>query len=404
METSIKKIGFVIPWFGWDIPGGAETELRGLVEHLHAEGIEVEVLTTCVKEFTADWNMNYHKAKSTVEKGIVVRRFKADYYKREKFAAANIKLMNNEMSITTEEEWAFISENINSKDLYKYIRAKRDEYSLFVFIPYMFGTTYYGIQECFDKAVLIPCFHEESYIYMNIFKEAFSKVCGMAFLAAPEGKLAERVYDLSKVNHKVLGAGVDTEFTYDADIFRKKYHIEEPFLLYAGRKDVGKNIYTLIWQFEKYKKSHDNDLKLVLIGGGKVDVPDTIKDDVIDLGYIDLEDKFHAYAAALALCQPSKHESFSIVIMESWLCERPVLIHEECEVTKHFVESSNGGLYFSNYYEFEEEVDFLIKNPDIAKCMGQNGRAFVLENFAWDVIVRKYVAFFEELISGAELT
>ena len=26
----MKKIGFVIPWYGEDIPGGAEMELRGL--------------------------------------------------------------------------------------------------------------------------------------------------------------------------------------------------------------------------------------------------------------------------------------------------------------------------------------------------------------------------------------
>ena len=31
----MKKIGFVIPWYYKDIPGGAEQELRGIVKHLH---------------------------------------------------------------------------------------------------------------------------------------------------------------------------------------------------------------------------------------------------------------------------------------------------------------------------------------------------------------------------------
>ena len=47
---------------------------------------------------------------------------------------------------------------------------------------------------------------------------------------------------------------------------------------------------------------------------------------LIDLGFVPIQDKYDAYAAAELLCQPSKHESFSYVIMESWLCERPVLV------------------------------------------------------------------------------
>ena len=37
----MKTIAFVIPWFGFDIPGGAEMELKGLVSHLHDAGVKV---------------------------------------------------------------------------------------------------------------------------------------------------------------------------------------------------------------------------------------------------------------------------------------------------------------------------------------------------------------------------
>ena len=30
----MKKIAFVVPWYGDKIPGGAETELRGLIKDL----------------------------------------------------------------------------------------------------------------------------------------------------------------------------------------------------------------------------------------------------------------------------------------------------------------------------------------------------------------------------------
>ena len=55
----------------------------------------------------------------------------------------------------------------------------------------------------------------------------------------------------------------------------------------------------------------------MLIGGGELEIPTEIKNDVYDLGFVDLQDKYDAYGAATLLCQPSKNESFSFVIMES---------------------------------------------------------------------------------------
>ena len=295
--------------------------------------------------------------------------------------------------------YIYKDENVNSPNLYKYIAKHKEDYDLFVFIPYMFGTTYHGIQQCIDRAVMIPCFHDESYIYMDRFKEAFSKVAGMIFHARPEMELASKVYDLSNVDARELGEGVYTDYEYDAERFREKYNIDSPFILYAGRKDIGKNIYTLIYYFEEYKKTHHfDDLKLVLIGGGKVNIPARIKDHVYDLGYVPMQDKYDAYAAATVMCQPSKFESFSLVVMESWICETPVLVHNQCNVTKYFASDANGGFYFDNYREFEAEIEYLLSHPEECKQMGENGRKYVLDKFAWNVIVDKYTKYFQDVI------
>ena len=148
--------------------------------------------------------------------------------------------------------------------------------------------------------------------------------------------------------------------------------------------------------FGEYKRRNSSGLKLVLIGGGKIDIPKEYKHEIIDLGFVDLQDKYDACAAAEFLCQPSKNESFSLVIMESWLCSRPVLVHEDCAVTKNFAIESKGGLYFKDYYDFEGCLNFYLEHKDIATEMGKNGRAYVIENFAWDVIVDKYTKFFEQ--------
>lgn len=394
----MKKIGFVTPWYGENIPGGAEMELRGIVSHLQLSGVELEVLTTCVKEFASDWNVNFHDAKTELVNGIVVRRFKARERDIHAFDVVNFKLMNN-LAVTDDEEEIFEREMVNSPDLYEYMRLHQDEYDLFVFIPYMFGTTYYGIQVCPEKSVLISCFHDESYVYLKIFKQVFSRLRGIIFLAKPEQELANRIYDLSNVKQGLLGAGVDSIYEPHAEDFIEKYNIKFPFVVYAGRKDEGKNVHTLVKYFAEYKKRNNNDLKLLLIGGGKIEIPKVIKNDIIDLGYVPIQDKFNAYAASRFLCQPSKNESFSLVIMESWLSSRPVIVHEDCAVTKNFAIDAKAGLFFRDYYDFEGCVNYFLEHEQTASQMGENGKKFVKDNFVWDAIVKKYTDFFQLCIA-----
>ena len=388
----MKKIGFVTTWYGDGIPGGAEQELRGLVKHLNAAGVEVEVLTTCVEKFASDWNVDFHRPGLTSESGISVRRFRVRKRNVDKFDRVNFKLMHDQ-AISSEEEKIYVEEMINSPDLYRFMDIHQDEYQLFVFIPYMFGTTFYGCQVCPEKTILIPCLHNESYAFMNCFREVFPAVKGMVFHSDPEKNLAEKIYGISGEFFKNLGEGVDTEFSGNEKRFREKYGINSPFMLYAGRKEAGKNVDQLVQFFVEYKRKNSSELKLVLIGGGQIELPSK---EIIDLGFVPSQDKYDAYAAASVFCNPSRMESFSLVIMESWLLRRPVLVNCECDVTTDFVRKANGGLYYGTYKEFEKCLDYLLRHERITEQMGKNGEKFVRENFSWDVIVRRYTEYFHK--------
>ncbi len=392
----MKKIAFVIPWYAEKIPGGAEMETREVTKHLKAAGMDVEILTTCVREFVSDWSEDYYPEGTEIVLGVPVRRFKVRKRDTKAFDEVNLKLMNGTMP-SKDEEKTFITEMINSPDLYDYISTHKDEYTAFVYIPYMFGTTYYGVKACPEKAVMIPCFHNEAYIYMSIFRKMYSQVAGMIFNARPELELTEKVYATENIEKIVMGIGMDIDLKTDPEAFRKKFGIKEPFIIYAGRKDVGKNVHTLLKYFGEYKKRNPSDLRLVLIGGGEIEIPASARKYVTDLGFIDRQDKYNATGAAEFLCQPSKNESFSLVIMESWLCGRPVLVHEKCDVTKNFCRESQGGLFFDDYFEFEGCVDHFLKNKDIAAQMGENGKKYVTEHFDWNVITERYRTFFEKI-------
>lgn len=394
----MKKIGFVIPWYSDKVRGGAETELRGIAKHLAASGVELEILTTCVKEFSSDWSVNFYKPGGADEGGIKVIRFPARKRDTAAFDQVNLKFIKGS-PVSPEEEQIFMQEMVNSPKLYEYIEEHKDDYALFVHIPYMFGTAYYGIKAAPEKSVLIPCLHEEAYAHMTLWNDVFSKLAGMIYLSTPEMKLANELYDLSSVKQAVLGAGVDSDFDPVASRFREKYKINDPFILYAGRKDTGKNVDILIQYFCEFKKRNPScdSLKLILIGGGDIEIPKDYASQIIDLGFVDRADKYDACAASLCMCQPSTHESFSIVIMESWLCGRPVLVHENCDVTCAFAQESNSGLYFKDFYDFEGAVKYYIENPETADTMGKTGRDYVLERFTWDVITNKFTSFFKEV-------
>lgn len=393
----MQKIGFVIPWYGENEPGGIERELRELVAQLQRAGMEVEVLTTCVKDFRGDWNQNYYAAGTAVVEDIQVRRFPV--HRRDASAYERIvqKLsQGGRLSLT--EEQTFVEESINSPQLYEYLRAASDEYACYVFLPYSFGTTYFGMQCCPEKAVLIPCFQEEPTLYLRLFRQEYIHARGMIYHAVPEMELARRVYDFTVTDQICIGCGVETKVQANADAFRRLYQIEEPFLLYVGRKDAEKNVPMLLRYFAEFKRRQDVPLKLVLIGDGKAEIPVSIREDVYDLGYLREQDKYDAMAAAAIFCQPSRQERFSTVMMESWLCGRPALVHAHCAVTRDFARRSNAGLYFRDYFEFEGSVLYLLSHPEIAKQMGERGKAFVQSHFSWETIAAQYRAFFEKLM------
>ena len=393
------KIAFVTPWYGPDIPGGAESEARQTAQHLHQAGHDVEILTTCIRDFFADWSQNYHRPGLEMVNGLPVRRFRVEKRDKRPFDDINLQLIRGR-KVTAEAEQTFINEMFRAPELYQFIEQHCEEY-VFFFIPYLFASAYFGMQICPERTAVIPCLHDEGYAYMDIFRETLPRVRALAFNTVSESKLAAQLYGEPPGQARaVVGIGVDTAFTYDAARFRQKYQIHEPFLLYVGRRAAGKNTPLLLDYWQRFVQDTGTKAKLVLIGPGEAAVPTSLTPHVLDLGFVPLQDKYDAYAAAALLCQPSLNESFSLVMMESWLTETPVLVHADCSVTRDHCRESNGGLYFANYAEFAATISYLCANPAHAQLMGRNGRAYVLANFQWPTVLEKYEGIIAAIKAG----
>ena len=183
----------------------------------------------------------------------------------------------------------------------------------------------------------MPCLHDEPYAYLELFEPEFRGVAALIFLSEPEMELARRIHPgLSP--HMLTGAGVTVPDSYSVDGFRKKFGVERPFLLYAGRREGGKNWEQLVEMWATATRLHDLPFDLVTMGAGEVRPPDGLADRVIDLGFVSDSDRNDAFAAASAYIQPSSLESFSRTVMEAWLAGTPVVANAGSAVVSWHVE------------------------------------------------------------------
>jgi glycosyltransferase involved in cell wall biosynthesis len=382
-------IAFVAPWFGPAIPGGAEAECRSTARALQAQGLPVEILTTCALDHASEWR-DHHSPGVTEEAGLTVRRFPVSAREPSRYGALQHKMdLGGPLSFFEEED--FVRESINSADLYAYLAAERSRYWYF-FIPYCFGTTWSGALAAPDRSLVIPCLHDEPFAHLRWTRRLLRSPRGVCYHVPAEQALGQQLAGTGPAASFLVGEGVDALPPGDAGRFRARHRLDAPFLLYAGRKAREKNVHLLLEYFARYRTAHlERPLQLVMIGAGSLPVPERVAGDVLDLGFVPTQDKADAYAAALALCQPSRLESFSIVMMEAWLAGTPALVHGRCAVTREHCLASGGGLFFDDYLEFAGALDLLLDRPELRGHLGRQGRAYVEARYTWDRVTRNYL-------------
>ena len=84
---------------------------------------------------------------------------------------------------------------------------------------------------------------------------------------------------------------------------------------------------------------------------------------------------------------PSRYESLSMVVLEAFSLDIPVLVNGECEVLKAHCIKGNAGFYYEGTEEFESMLDYMLKHKSVLKQMGANGHKYVDAYYRWDSIV-----------------
>ncbi len=385
------KLAVVAQRYGAEISGGAELHARYIAEHL-ARHVEVEVLTTCARDYVT-WKNEYPEGPDTVN-GIPIRRFPVSHPRNpEEFGRRSHLVFERVHSIADELAW-LDSEGPASPALIRHIARNASAFDYFLFFSYRYYHAWHGIRTVPAKAILVPTAERDPAIGLAIFGPTFRAARAVMFNSLEERALIQHVSGREGPG-VVVGVGSEIPERSEPWRFKKKFHVRRPFAIYIGRIDENKGCRELFAYFERYAAQYPDGLDLVLVGSAIL--PIVKHPRIRHLGFLPDADKFDALSAADVLIMPSRFESLSMVALEAWALGKPVLTNGHCDVLRGQTVRSNAGLYYENYEEFAEALYALEASGPLGAVLGRHGREFFRRHYAWPVIERKYLDMFEQL-------
>ncbi len=381
------KIAFIVQRYGREILGGSETLARQLAERLSRRH-DITVLTTTAKDYIT-WKNELPPGEDKA-RGIQLIRFPVEGERNlEEFNRFSEEIYKGQPTREQEREWLHRQGPV-TPELIEYLKKEQESFDLLVFFTYLYYPTYYGLQVAPEKSVLVPTAHDEPPLRLGIYREMFQLPSSFLFNTEAEELLVLERFHVHKKMRETVGMGMELLDQPDVNAFRRKHDIPGKYLLYAGRIDAGKGLEELFRYFQFYKEEHpgSGNLQLILIGklGMKLPADPSIR----YIGFVDEGDKLSAMAGAVAVVQPSRMESFSIVTLEAFSVGTPVIATALSRVLADHCRKANAGLYYGDFEEFEEVLTLLLNDRNLARSLGRNGQTYVKDNYGWNRLLPKY--------------
>lgn len=379
-----KKIAFVVQRSGKEVNGGAEAYCS-IIANQMKKYWDIEILTTCALDYMT-WQNFYEEGIEVIDE-VSVRRFKVDYPRDVEKFDSFYKNGMPEAETTTKElakEWMRLQGPISS-NLTNYIKENEYKYEAFIFFTYIYPTTYFNLPLVSKKSYLASFAHDERPIYLPIWEDFFKLPKKMIFSTVEEKEFLKRKFPSINFEGDIFGIGVNKPENISNIRFRQRYDIYTPYILYVGRIDESKGVRDLVNYFLKFIEKYKLNLKLVLAGKKVIDLP--ISNNIKEIGFIDEETKFDAIQGCELLINSSAYESLSMVLLEAWSLNRPVLVNGVSEVMVGQCKRSNGGRSYLGYDSFEKELKSMLDENKYYDYLDK----FIKNEYSWDVIENKFL-------------
>jgi len=423
------KIAFVVQRYGTEILGGSEYHCRLVAERM-AERHEVEVLTTCARDYIT-WKNEYPAGEDRI-RGVTVRRFpNAITRDISEFNKYSDWIFHYPHSDAEEEDW-LKRQGPWCPPLIEYLERHHRAYDALTFFTYLYAPTVLGLRIDPMRSVLVPTAHDEPAIRLRLYRDVFERPAAMAYNTAAERAFLRDLFDIKAIE-ELIGCGVDVpafdvpELTPRARrgrrasgrrqagdagggptvqaatataeepppfvlrdrgaVFRRRHRLEGPIVLYGGRIDPGKGCEELIEYFRAFVEQ-GGEATLALMGMKLMPIPE--EPFIRFAGMLPDNERLDALEAATVVVVPSPYESLSLLALEAFAVGTPVLANGRSAVLVDHCRASNAGLYYGTRDEFIECLTLLLANGRLREEMGRNGQRYVQKHYRWDIILGKY--------------
>jgi len=385
VTSARPEVAFVVQRYGPDVTGGSETLAREVATRL-VPSHRVSVFTTCARDYVT-WRNELPEGEDD-ESGVVVRRFRVEEERDlAAFNAFSDTLYDRPHSLADEHEW-LRRQGPFAPALVEALAREAGRFAAVVFFTYLYYPTYWGLKAVPGRRVLVPTTHDEPPLRFDLYREVFGLPEAFAFLTPAEERLVRARFPIGDRPARVAGMGVDIRGGPEVAGFREKHGLARPYVIYAGRIDAGKGCAEMLRHFDRFRARHMDAAEMVLIG--RMALPELDQPGVRYLGYLSEGEKLSALAGAEVVVCPSPYESLSIVLLEGMALGTPGLVNARSEVLKDHCLVSNAGLFYDDGDEFEAALDLLLSDAGLRAAMGENGRAYVREQYRWDVVVQRW--------------
>ncbi len=430
------KLAFVIQRYGAEVLGGSEQLCRLVAERLAGQH-EVEVLTTCARDYVT-WKNEYPEGTDRV-KGVTIHRFASSRTRDiESFNTYSDWIFNNPHTRADEMEW-LKQQGPWCPPLIEYLRRNHQQYDVLIFFTYLYATTVQGLEVNPGRSIVVPTAHDEPAIYLEIFKDVFTKPGALCYLTDSERRFVQQQFPDRPLLEELIGVGIDipqqqpyprvpdrpeeepggsapdgdasgvdtladdtavedasarefpSHILSRGSVFRRRHRLHGPFALYGGRIDPGKGCEELLNYFSSYV-GEGGEGTLALMGAKLMALPE---DPAVRFaGMLSDIERMQALEAATVVVCPSPYESLSLLALEALAVGTPILVNGRSEVLVEHCVRSNGGLYYGDKDEFIECMTLLFSDARLRAALGRNGRDYVRTNYRWDVVLGKYERIF----------
>jgi glycosyltransferase involved in cell wall biosynthesis len=190
-------------------------------------------------------------------------------------------------------------------------------------------------------------------------------------------------------------------------VFRDRFGIGGPYVLFVGRLASNKGLVELVTAFASLARE-DREAHLVLVGadGGQRGTVESrvqgfgLGDRVHLLGHVGDESLLAAaYREATVTALPSEYEAFGLVLLESLAQGTPVVATRVGGIPE-FIEDGQSGLLVppKDAAALAAALHRVWTDPGLARRLGHHGRKETVPRFTWDRVVDRLDAIYREVL------